>query len=340
MCDTSAGNRLCLRRVFDIQLVLSVVLLLSNAVLGARYEFKKIATHDMGFPIIKQQSPTISDDGHVLFLAEYDGGEAGVISNGEELNVVTWYPDTGGSNNYIWGHFLGHQQANGAGEVVFLGGPTRQFQNLFLWTKGNAPKVLYSSLGGEETFLFYEPPAINDHGDIVFIGNGLGLPEAVFVGSREGAYPPTVLASTGGPLYEGFSDFFESRITEDGTVYVLAEKDGLRGIYELPESGVSRTIASSGDEFGLIESFDINNSHQITFGAIRPDGLRSVYKADASGTSLVVAENSRVRMPHFPAIDDNGEVIYRATISSTLDAILTGTGTVPDNLIVNENGLL
>lgn len=305
-----------------------------------RYAISKIASTEKDLDVLPSQIPEMTEGGKVLFIGRLDvapfGVEAILGGNaGGYAPILSW---TGVPREGLSGNLLGKRQSNALGEFVFRGGFGGSNRDVYIWTSEAGPRRLYSD------FNFDGEPSINNNGAIAFSGSGQGLPEAVFVGDREGTKPAEALAATGGPLYEGFSRFFESMITDDGTVFVRADKDGAggQGYYKLTGPGASTKIAEVGAELVSLSQFDVNNQNEIGFLGELASGERGILIGDENGLDLVAQDRARFRITNPPGLNDRGHFVYKAELdpgNRRLDVLLTGNDLARDRLI-GEGDLL
>jgi hypothetical protein len=200
---------------------------------GTKYTFTRVATTTVELQSLLSQEPQINSDGAALFTGRLPNNvEALLLGNGSTLKTVTSWTEA--PRVGIDGSALGAQQMNDGGDVVFRGGPGGSEEHIYLWRDGAALVSLYGSIGPSgTTFRFSFEPSINNRGDVAFVGSGQSLPSAVFVGDRNGRFPTTALASTGGALWEGFTYFNQPHLTSDGAVILAAYKGDEHGVYRL-----------------------------------------------------------------------------------------------------------
>ena len=315
----------------------------SFALQGA-YQIERIATsRDDSISSIISQIPTITEDGRVLFEANLSrvgtqfSDRTHFLGDSSQLDVVASILDPDFAGSGIIGSLTGASQANQLGEVVFVGGRGGSSPSSFIWNPTDGLQPLYNNTGAAgSTFQFsnVDQPSINASGQVAFIASGQGLPNSVFTGDRNGTLPATALASTGGPLFEGFTDFMDSQITDSGEVIVLANQGSTRGIYRLISPGVSETIVDTNDALiGGVFGFDANNVGEVAFIGTLFDGTRALLTGDQSGIQLVARENVFFT-PFFnePGINDLGDLIFRGQFLQQ-EALFLGSDFANDQLI-------
>ncbi len=321
---------------------LSCATLPNVAFASVEYNFTQVASTSGELEQIFSQFPEMTEDGQVFFEADLPGDvQALLLGSGGPLSIVTSF--TGAPLTGISGNTNGKQQTNALGEVVFRGTPAFGSEQIYHWTAGGGLNAIYFSTGPAATsFQFNFEPSINNQGDIVFNASGQGLPEAIFVGDRDGTSPAIALAATGGPLFEGFSRFIQPHIADDGTVFVLADKNSVRGIHKLTGPGTSVTIAEIGADFDQWSRFAANQSEVAFLGELST-GDRGVFVGDENGLVLVAGDDPQFRITNEPGLNDHGDVVLRGEFNpntNRLDAIMTGPDQSADRLIMEGDLLL
>jgi hypothetical protein len=322
---------------------LFTVCVFSSVASGIEYQFTRIALTGAEVHLLQGQEPELNDQGGALFTGRFaDDVEALLIGDGGPFDLITAW--TGAPRFGITANAIGEQQMNEVGDVVFRGQPPGVGdRRIFLWPNGEPLKELYTTTGGpNNTFRFSSEPSINDRGDVVFVGSGQSLLEAVFVGDRNGTLPVTALAAADGPLAEGFSNFAAPRITNDGTVILVATKNSALGIHKLTGPGMSVPIAEIGRGFNAISQPDANNHGIAAFIGETSDGIGGVFVGDENGLARVATATTTLRFINEPGINDQGDVVFRGQLNTgndVRDILMTGPDPVADKLIA-EGDLL
>ena len=124
-------------------------------------------------------------------------------------------------------------------------------------------------------------PAINNTGEVAFLGFGDGGAQGIFTGSG-GAL--TVVADT----TSGFTGFGDSvRINEGGTVAFRADTTaGGTGIFT-GTGGAIATIVTTGGTFTELFGHYINNSGTVAFYASLPDGSVGIFTGSGGAIKTV-----------------------------------------------------
>lgn len=311
---------------------------------GTPYRFTRVASTGIELTgNLPSQIPEMTDNGSVLFTGELPGSlNAILIGNGGPLTPVTTW--TNAPRVGISGNTLGGEQTNQTGDVVFRGSLGGSAQSVYLWNEDAGLRELYRAPGEfGQLNSFASEASINKVGQITFVASGYGIPLGVFVGDSNGTAPPTILAATGGPLFEGFSNLLNPKISENGTVFLNGVKNGTAGIYKLTGPGTSLSVAEVGSMFTRFNGFDVSGSDHLAFFGRTTNGLvDGIFLANGNALTTVALEGGGLNITNGPGLNEHDDVVFKAEVSAgaqTLDVLLTGPDPV-NNRIIREGDVL
>jgi hypothetical protein len=320
-----------LRSLIAISLLLLTQAPLPAAVPNEPYVFTRVAETRREFTLIDSHIPEMMETGDVYFVARPPGAI-------QQLWVGNGVPNESVSGTGIIASPLGVGRTNSAGEVVFSGRiPGVGLSTLiFHRAPGEEPEIIYDVRGSASTVFgsFMSEPSLNDAGQVAFVATGQGLPEAIFVGDREGTFPTTALASTGGPLWEGYTEFVRNPILlGDGSVVMRADRGDIHGLYHFTAPGVSETILETGGAFSEIGEFDVGASGDAIISAFEASSGRQVAVLKTNTSTTVLPMEGGIRGYSYVGINDFGQYVLLGYTSPGADVIMVGQETQMERLI-------
>jgi hypothetical protein len=315
--------------------------------LNSGYHFTLVASSSGDFSSIDSQLPLMLEDGSVLFQGRLKSGvDVLALGDGGPLTTVTSW--TGAPATGIRARMLGAQHANSSSTISFFGNraaATSSLERVYQWSATTGLEFHYRSDGAAaDTFNGYRSdPSINDAGQIAFVASGQGLPTAIFVGDVSGT-TPIPLASSGGPLHEGFdSSFSQPQILDGGAVIAIGRKDGVIGIHKFTAPGVSTPIQQATSAFTLLGEFDANRAGSVTFAlrSTAAGAARQIVAGDEHGLQSVFAETSQYS-PIRSGINDLNQVLVSALdkTASNADVLFTGSNPTAGHVVGAGNVVL
>jgi len=249
-------------------------------------------------------NPSINSKGAVAFVAAYidPDGRGLFIKEGNNLRVVArsgqrvsakdtatfsehFYPSRLNDNNEI-AFFI----RLGSGSAIMVSRPSG--------LEVIARDGMLSPVRGAKYIGFgNRAPAINDKGDVVFVGfySGVNAGRAVFV---KGVGPTRIVARTNDKTSKfPFSDFMQPSINNRGDVCFIGRSGGRnQGVYLSTKKGLELIAQSEqvppgfekGSEFNNFHMPSLNDNGDVVFYAQLKSSKYAIFKKDATGLKKVI----------------------------------------------------
>ena len=255
-------------------------------------------------------NPTMNSKGVIAFIAAYvdPDGRGIFIKEGNDLRIVArsgqrisaketatfsehFYPSRLNDNNEI--AFFARM---GSGSAIMVSRPS----GIEVIARDG---MLSPVRGGKYIGFGNRAPAINDKGEVAFIGfySGVSAGRAVFA---KGAGPARVIARTNDKTSKiEFSDFMQPSINNRGDVCFIGRSGGRsQGIYVKSAKGLELIAQTEqvppgyekGSEFNNFHMPSINDNGDVVFYAQLKSNKFAIFKKDSSGLKKVIQRGDPV----------------------------------------------
>lgn len=301
------------------------------------YTFTKIADTSGSFDSLFASS--INDSGTVAFSGRLDNGSRGIFTgSGGKLTTVV---DTSSSFNF---DTFGEPVINNNGTVVIYAAQVADdssVTNSAILTAADEEFTTVVEEGDRFNSLSSQPD-INDSGQVVFEASLQEGGRGIFT-LANGEISTIVIENN------DFSYAIRSRpqINNSGTVafsaYLLSEEGGIadEAIFTGSGGSLDKAIDSSGD-FAFVGYPAINNNGSLAFlGTLEAENIEDrsigIFRLDSQGNITTIADDSSSfsfdSSDLFPALNDDGTVVFTAELEGVGDGIFTGADPVADEVI-------
>jgi len=309
-------------------------------------------TGKVGFVAIASSGPDDPTEPTGYFVGS-GGGTAGTINATAIAKTTQTAPGLGG----LFTSIVSPVQ-NGVGASTFTGmsGTSGALSGIYASFGSSLITIattLQTAPGIGGTFTSLVVPTINDHGTVAFIG-GSANGKGVFAGSG-GALTSVATNAVSAPGFVGknFTNFFESSISNSGSVIFRGQVSGGWGVYRwLPGTvPVLQSIATTlkaapmiGGNFSKFEKLTANDLGTTAFLGTSSNGssLKGIYLGDgqelitAAYTGQSIAGSTIASLTFVGGADrggssqlnNNGQIAYRATLANGTSSILLFTPTL------------
>ncbi len=198
----------------------------------------------------------INERGEIAWFSRISGGGGIFVKRaaGIEAIAIQGKPSPVPGANYLgFGQIA--PSINDKGEVAFVGFYDGPDAGRALFVKGDGPVKLVAKTGdriGDTTYTFshFNSPAINNRGEIVFIGSYGGFTRGLFLKTEKGIEIIALYEQQvpGGAKEEQFNHFFQPSLNDRGEVVFLAQlKNGNVGLFIRDAKGL-RPLVKRGDK--------------------------------------------------------------------------------------------